>query len=223
LTIGKQLEEADAVLYAFHGGTMAGPGLADLIFGKAVPSGKLPVTLPRMVGQIPIYYSHKMTGRPAENIVTIDNIPVGAGQTSLGNTSYHLDAGDSPLFPFGFGLSYTTFKYSDVRLSQKELSEGQVLKVSCTITNTGKYEGAEVAQLYTRDLVGSLARPIRELKGFQKINLKAGETTTVNFTLTPDQLSFWNADKVKRTEPGGFQVWISADSQCGKPAGFKFM
>ena len=223
LTIGKQLEEADAVLYAFHGGTMAGPGLADLIFGKAVPSGKLPVTLPRMVGQIPIYYSHKMTGRPAENIVTIDNIPVGAGQTSLGNTSYHLDAGDSPLFPFGFGLSYTTFKYSDVRLSQKELSEGQVLKVSCTITNTGKYEGAEVAQLYTRDLVGSLARPIRELKGFQKINLKAGETTTVNFTLTPDQLSFWNADKVKRTEPGDFQVWISADSQCGKPAGFKFM
>ena len=223
LTIGKQLEEADAVLYAFHGGTMAGPGLADLIFGKAVPSGKLPVTLPRMVGQIPIYYSHKMTGRPAENIVTIDNIPVGAGQTSLGNTSYHLDAGDSPLFPFGFGLSYTTFKYSDVRLSQKELSEGQVLKVSCTITNTGKYEGAEVAQLYTRDLVGSLARPIRELKGFQKINLKAGETTTVNFTLTPDQLSFWNADKVKRTEPGDFQVWISADSQCGKPAGFKFI
>ena len=223
LTIGKQLEEADAVLYAFHGGTMAGPGLADLIFGKAVPSGKLPVTLPRMVGQIPIYYSHKMTGRPAENIVTIDNIPVGAGQTSLGNTSYHLDAGDSPLFPFGFGLSYTTFKYSDVRLSQKELSEGQVLKVSCTITNTGKYEGAEVAQLYTRDLVGSLARPIRELKGFQKINLKAGETTTVNFTLTPDQLSFWNADKVKRTEPGDFQVWISTDSQCGKPAGFKFM
>ena len=223
LTIGKQLEEADAVLYAFHGGTMAGPGLADLIFGKAVPSGKLPVTLPRMVGQIPIYYSHKMTGRPAENIVTIDNIPVGAGQTSLGNTSYHLDAGDSPLFPFGFGLSYTTFKYSDVRLSQKELSEGQVLKVSCTITNTGKYEGAEVAQLYTRDLVGSLARPIRELKGFQKINLKAGETTTVNFTLTPDQLSFWNADKVKRTEPGDFQVWISTDSQCGKPAGFKFI
>jgi len=222
LTIGKQLDEADAVLYAFHGGTMAGPALADLIFGKAVPSGKLPVTLPRMVGQVPIYYAHKMTGRPAEKIVTIDNIPVGAGQTSLGNTSYHLDAGDSPLFPFGFGLSYTTFKYSDVILSQPELSEGQALHVSCTITNTGKSDGAEVVQLYTRDLVGSLARPVRELKGFQKINLKAGEARTVNFTLTPDQLSFWNAEMIKRTEPGEFQVWISTDSQSGKAATFKF-
>jgi len=220
LTIGKQLDEANAVMYAFHGGTMAGPGLADLIFGKAVPSGKLPVTLPRMVGQVPVYYAHKMTGRPAEKIVLINNIPVGAGQTSLGNTSYHLDAGDSPLFPFGFGLSYTTFKYSEVTVSKKTVSKGNALNVTCTITNTGKLEGQEIAQFYIRDVVGSLARPVRELKGFRKINLKAGETKTVSFTLNDDQLAFWNADMVKKSEPGEFQVWIAPDSQSGKSASF---
>ena len=220
LTIGNQLEQADAVIYAFHGGTMAGAGLADLIFGRTVPSGKLPVTLPKMVGQVPVYYAHKMTGRPAENIILINDIPVGAGQTSLGNTSYQLDAGDSPLFPFGFGLSYTTFKYSEVKVSKKTISKENALNVTCTITNTGKREGKEVAQFYIRDVVGSLARPVRELKGFQKINLKAGETKTVNFTLNDDQLAFWNADMVKRSEPGEFQVWISTDSQSGKPASF---
>ena len=223
LTIGKQLAEVDAVFYAFHGGTMAGPALADLIFGKAVPSGKLPVTMPRMVGQVPIYYAHKMTGRPANNICMIDNIPVGAAQTSLGNTSYHLDAGDSPLFPFGYGLSYTSFKYSEIKTSKKEISEGQTITVKCDITNTGKYDGSEVAQLYIRDLVGSLARPVRELKGFQKIRLRAGETKTVKFTLNTDQLSFWNSDMVKRAEPGEFQVWISTDSQSGEPVSFNYI
>jgi len=223
LTIGKEVSEADAVLYAFHGGTMAGPALADLIFGNAVPSGKLPVTLPRMVGQVPIYYAHKMTGRPAEKIVMIDNIPVGAGQTSLGNTSYHLDAGDSPLFPFGFGLSYSKFNYTDVKISKKELSDGQTLQVTCNITNTGKYDADEVAQFYVRDLVASLARPVRELKGFQKIHLRTGETKTVTFTLDSDQLAFWNAELVKKAEPGNFQVWISSDSQTGKPATFKYL
>jgi len=223
LTIGKEVSEANAVLYAFHGGTMAGPALADLIFGREVPSGKLPVTFPRMVGQVPIYYAHKMTGRPAEKICMIDNIPVGANQTSLGNTSYHLDAGDSPLFPFGFGLSYSTFSYSDIKISKKEISEGQTLNVSCNITNTGKYDAAEVAQFYVRDPVASLARPVRELKGFRKINLKAGETKTVSFTLNCEQLAFWNADMVKRAEAGEFQVWISTNSQTGKPAIFKLI
>ncbi len=222
LTIDKQVQQSDALIYAFQGGTMAGPALADLIFGKAVPSGKLPVTIPRMVGQIPIYYSHKMTGRPAKDICMIDNIPIGASQTSIGNSSYHLDAGDCPLFPFGFGLSYTTFNYSVLKLSKQEISKNETLKVECNITNSGKFDAAEVAQLYVRDLVGSLARPIRELKGFQKIFLKAGETKTVSFTLNADQLSFWNADLVKRTEPGDFQVWISSDSQSGKPVTFKY-
>lgn len=222
LTIGKEVEEADAVLYAFHGGTMAGPALADLIFGKASPSGKLPATLPRMVGQVPIYYAHKNTGRPASNIDLIENIPVGAAQTSIGFTSYHLDAGDSPLFPFGFGLSYTTFQYSDVKITKTELSAGETLTVSCDIKNVGKVDASEVAQLYVRDLVGSLARPIRELNGFQKILLKSGETKTVSFNLNSSQLAFWNAEMVNRTEPGFFQVWISPDSQSGKPATFQY-
>jgi len=223
LTIGKQIDEVDAVIYAFHGGTMAGPALADLIFGKAIPSGKLPVTMPRMVGQVPVYYAHKMTGRPAEKICLMDNIPVGANQTSLGNTSYHLDAGDTPLFPFGYGLSYTTFEYSDVKVSKNELSAKQTLTVTCDITNSGKYDASEIAQFYIRDLVGSLARPVRELKGFKKIKLRAGETKTVNFTLNVDQLAFWNADMVKRAEPGEFQVWISTDSQSGKPVTFRYI
>ncbi|HET9571097.1 MAG TPA: glycoside hydrolase family 3 N-terminal domain-containing protein [Bacteroidales bacterium] len=220
LTFAKELSEADAVLYAFHGGTMAGPALIDLILGKAVPSGKLPVTIPKMVGQVPIYYAHKMTGRPASNIVLINDIPVGAFQTSLGNTSYYLDAGDKPLFPFGFGLSYTTFRYSKVKLSKNNLFIGDSLNVECTVTNTGRYDGSEVAQLYIRDLVASLARPVRELKGFQKIHLKVGETKTVHFTLKSDQLAYWNADLVRQAEPGDFQVWISTDSQSGDPATF---
>ncbi len=222
LTIAKEVAQADAVIYAFQGGTMAGPALADLVFGKAVPSGKLPVTLPRMVGQVPIYYAHKMTGRPAKNIVMIDNIPVGAFQTSLGNSSYHLDAGDCPLFPFGFGLSYSTFNYSDVKISRNTISEGDSITAECKITNTGKFDAAEVAQLYIRDLVASLARPVRELKGFKKINLKAGESKSVRFTIKENQLAYWNADMVKRTEPGEFQAWISTDSQSGKPIIFKY-
>jgi len=222
LTIAKEVSEADAVIYAFHGGTMAGPALADLIFGKAVPSGKLPVTLPRMVGQIPIYYAHKMTGRPAKNIVMIDNIPVGAPQTSLGNSSYYLDAGDCPLFPFGFGLSYTTFNYSDLRISKNSISKGDSIKVECKITNNGKFDGAEVAQLYIRDMVASLARPVRDLKGFQKTNLKAGESKTISFTIKDSQLAYWNADMVNRAEPGEFQVWISTNSQTGKPIIFNY-
>jgi beta-glucosidase len=220
LTIQKEVEMADAVLYAFHGGTMAGPALADLIFGKAVPSGKLPITFPRMVGQIPVYYNHKMTGRPAKDIVTIDNIPIGAPQTSLGNTSYHLDAGDSPLFPFGFGLSYSKFDYSEVKLSATEIAKNALITATCNITNSGKYDASEVVQLYIRDVVASLARPVRELKGFQKVHLKAGETKEVSFTLHTDQLAFWNADMIKRAEPGEFHVWISKDSQSGDPKKF---
>ncbi len=220
LTIGQQVAEADAVLYAFHGGTMAGPALADLIFGKAVPSGKLPVTLPVMVGQIPVYYAHKMTGRPAKNITLIDDIPVGALQTSIGFTSYHLDAGDKPLFPFGYGLSYSTFSYSIPQISKNEITTNDSLIVRCNITNIGKYDAAEVAQFYVRDVVGSLARPVRELKGFDKIFLKAGETKMVEFTLKSDQLSFWHADMIKSAEPGEFQVWVSTDSQSGVPVSF---
>ncbi|VBB48376.1 Periplasmic beta-glucosidase [uncultured Paludibacter sp.] len=222
LTIGKEIKEADAVMFAFHGGTMAGPALADLIFGKETPSGKLPVTFPKMVGQIPIYYAHKNTGRPASNITLIDDIPVGAEQFSIGSTSYFLDAGTEPLFPFGYGLSYTTFKYSDVQLSNTELTSGSSIKATCSVTNTGTKSGAEIVQLYIRDKVASLARPVRELKGFQKVYLKAGESTTVSFTITPEQLKFYNLESQKVIEPGEFQVWISKDSASGSPVSFQY-
>lgn len=221
LTIPEEVEMADAVLYNFHGGTMAGPAISDLLFGKAVPSGKLPVTLPRMVGQVPIYYAHKNTGRPASNITLIDDIEVGAKQTSIGFTSYHLDAGDGPLFPFGYGLSYTTFTYGDCQLSTGNMKPGDVLAASCDITNSGAYDAQEVVQLYIRDKVGSLVRPVKELKGFKKIMIKAGDTVRVNFTLTTDDLAYWNADMQQRAEAGEFTLWIAPDSQSGEGTDFK--
>lgn len=220
LTITDEVELADAVLYTFHSGTMAGPAISDLLFGKAVPSGKLPVTLPRMVGQVPIYYAHKNTGRPASNITLIDDIEVGAKQTSLGFTSYHLDAGDGPLFPFGYGLSYTTFTYGNCQLSTTNLKPGDKLTVSCDITNSGDYDAAEVVQLYICDKVGSLVRPVKELKNFKKIWIKSGQTQQVEFTLTTDDLAYWNADMQRRAEAGEFTVWIAPDSQSGEGIDF---
>jgi len=213
IEIYKELPLVDAFLYVFQPGTMGGPAIADLLFGKAVPSGKLPVTYPKMVGQSPIYYNHKNVGRPTDGTqVMIDDIPLEARQTSLGNSSYYLDAGDKPLYPFGYGLSYTTFEYSDLKLSAEEIGKNENLKVSCTLKNTGKYDAAEVVQLYIHDVAASITRPVKELKGFQKINLKAGESQTVEFTLTPDQLKFWNNDNQFISEPGDFKVWIASNS-----------
>jgi len=222
LTIARETEMADGILYAFHGGTMAGPALADLIFGQAAPSGKLPVTIPRMVGQIPIYYAHKNTGRPASNITLMDDIEIGAKQTSIGFTSYHLDAGDGPLFPFGYGLSYTTFRYGDVKLSSGRLKGDETLTVTCDITNVGNCDASEVVQLYIRDRVASLIRPVRELKGFKKVFMKAGETHTVSFQLSASDLAFWHDAKVKKAEAGEFLVWVSTDSQTGTPVRFLY-
>ena len=174
-----------------------------------------------MVGQIPIYYAHKNTGRPASNITLIDSIEVGAKQSSLGFTSYHLDAGDSPLFPFGYGLSYSTFEYSDFHLSSSSIRKGKTLKASCKITNTGNYDAKEVVQLYIRDKVGSLVRPVKELKGFKKIDIKAGETVDVEFTITTDDLAYWNNDMKKEAENGDFSVWIAPDSQSGDAIDFR--
>ncbi len=220
LTMGAEIDMADAVLWQFHAGTMAGPALADLIMGKAVPSGKLPVTMPKMVGQVPMYYSHKNTGRPASNITLIDDIPVAAGQFSIGSTSYHLDAGDKPLYPFGYGLSYTTFEYGQPVLSDSVMTQSGQITVTCQIKNTGKYDAYETVQLYTRDLVASLCQPVRQLKGFQKVWIKAGETATLTFTLKPADLAFCHEDMTTYAEPGEFQLWVSADSQQGIPVSF---
>ncbi len=222
LTAGKEIDMADAVLYAFHGGTMAGEALANIISGKANPSGKLPVTMARMTGQYPMYYAHKNTGRPPEWTVDLDSIPVEALQTSTGCTSYYLDAGKDPLYPFGYGLSYTTFDISAPRLSASSIAIGSEtpLTVECTVTNTGDREGAETVQLYVRDLVGSLARPVKELKDFCKVTLKPGESKVVSFALTPGQLSFHGLDGKPLIEAGDFQVWTAGNSVDGTPVSF---
>ena len=222
LTVGKEIDMADAVLYAFHGGTMAGEALANILSGKANPSGKLPVTMARMTGQYPMYYAHKNTGRPPEWTVDLDSIPVEAPQTSTGCTSYFLDAGKDPLYPFGYGLSYTTFDISTPRLSASSMAIGSEtpLTVECTVTNTGDREGAETVQLYVRDLVGSLARPVKELKDFRKVTLKPGESKVVSFALTPGQLSFHGLDGNPLIEAGDIQVWTAGNSVDGTPVSF---
>ena len=213
LTIGAETEMADAVLYSFHGGTMAGPGLANVITGKAVPSGRLPMTFPKMVGQIPLYYNRLNTGRPTyDPPVLIDDIPVGAKQFSVGYSSCWLETATEPLFPFGYGLSYTTFEYGETEITNDQFP----MTISCRITNTGTIDAYEVPQLYTRQRCGDLARPICELRGFQKIFIPAGETRTVTFTLTQEQLGYWHekqngfASRVWfATDDADFQIWIS--------------
>lgn len=224
LTIGRERDMADAVLYSFHGGTMAGEALARIISGKANPSGKLPVTMARMTGQYPMYYAHKNTGRPPEWTVELDSIQVEAPQTSTGCTSYYLDAGKEPLYPFGYGLSYTTFEISEPRLSASVMPmSGATLTVECTVTNTGKRAGAETVQLYVRDVVGSLARPVKELKDFAKVWLEPGESRVVSFTLAPSQLAFHGLDGKPVLEPGEFMVWTAGSSAEGTPVSFNLV
>jgi len=221
LTIGKEASLSRALLYSFHPGTMGGPALADLLFGKAVPSGKLPVTFPKEVGQIPMYYSHYNTGRPYLGTETmLKDIPAEAGQTSLGNTSFYLDAGFEPLYPFGYGLSYSKFTYNNVKLSGTKLKTTDVLTVSFDLTNAGKYDATEVAQLYVQDKFGSVARPVKELKRFDRIALKAGETKTVTFTLPIEELAFWNIDMQHVVEAGDFNLWVGPNSQEGIESSF---
>ena len=216
LCIGNEIANANAVLYTFHGGTMAGPAISDLLFGKSIPSGKLPVTIPQAEGQIPIYYYQKETGRPPHHFTLIDDIPVGAKQTSLGFCTYWLDAGIEPLYPFGFGLSYTQFTYSDIQVSQQNFSATDTLTVTCTITNTGKYNAYEVAQLYVHDPVASLTRPLKQLKGFQKVFIKAGEQEKVSFKLTNNDFAFWNAHNQFVAEPGTFTLYVAPSSDVAK-------
>lgn len=221
LAIGAEMEMADAVLYAWHPGTMAGPALVDLLFGDYSPSGKLPVTFVKGAGQIPFYYYRKNTGRPAteKDFTYIDDLPRNSKQLSLGFKSMLLDYGISPLLPFGYGLTYTEFVYSNMVLSSEEMKKDGTITVSADIKNIGNYEAEETVQLYTRDRIGSLTRPIKELKGFQKVSLKPGEAKTVSFELKPDDLKYFNG-KGYITEPGDFDVWIGTSSSEGLHGGF---
>lgn len=221
LAIGAEMDMADAVLYAWHPGTMAGPAVADLVFGDYSPSGKLPVTFVKGAGQIPFYYYHKNTGRPAtdHDFIPIDDIPRDSKQLSLGFKSMHIDYGISPLLPFGYGLTYTRFKYKNLVLSSNEMPCDGSITLSADIKNFGNYEADEIVQLYVRDKVGSITRPMKELKGFKKINLKPGDQKTVSFELKAEQLQFFNG-KDYVIEPGDFDVWVGPNSDEGLKGSF---
>jgi len=223
LVLTDVIDDLDAVLFAWHPGTMGGAALADLLFGVESPSGRLPVTFPRAVGQIPIYYNQKHGGKPPspQTAVLIDDIPARAPQASIGNTSYHLDAGYRPLFPFGHGLSYSSFDYSNLQLDRPALRIGEVLTVSVDVTNTGRVAADEVAQLYVRDLVANVTRPVRELKGFRRLRLAPGETVTVSFRLSSDDLAFFGRDNTLIAEPGEFQLWVGGSSEAELQAAFR--
>jgi len=190
----------DTILEIWYPGTSGGLGVADILFGKYNPSAKLPITFPRNLGQVPIYYNVKNTGRP----ISIEN-------PTEDYKSNYIDSPNTPLYPFGHGLSYTTFKYSEIELSKENISETEVLLASSTITNTGEYDGHEVAQLYIHDKVGSITRPVKELKGFKKIFLKKGESKTVTFEINSDNLKFYNNGKLT-IESGEFEIAISGTS-----------
>ena len=221
LTIERDLPNCAAMLYAFHPGTMGGPALVNLLFGDVNPSGKTPVTFLRTVGQAPLYYSHNMTGRPYNGETLLDEIPEEAGQTSLGNTSYYLDYGAYPLFPFGYGMSYTTFAYSGIALDWEAYGTEDTVQVTFTLANTGTCAGTEVAQIYVRDLVGSITRPVKELKHFERVTLEPGESRTLTVGIPVQDLAFVGLDGVKKVEPGEFQLWVAGDSASGKPVSFE--
>lgn len=214
LTLEQTQHYVNSMIFAWHPGTMGGPAISDILFGKVAPSGKLPVSFPRMVGQIPIYYNHRNSGKPAtyETFTYIDHIPTRAGQTSTGNTSFHLDAGFEPLYPFGFGLTYTHFHYHHLRLSSHEMPVDGSIEVFAELTNSGSREAEEIAQLYIRDQVGSITRPVKELKGFQRVHLQPGETKTIVFHLKASDLAFYNRTMQHVVEPGHFDLWVGGSS-----------
>ena len=203
-------EQVPAILNVWFGGTEAGDAIADVLFGDVNPSGKLTATFPQNVGQVPIYYSHKNTGRP-----------LGEGQWFQKYRSNYLDVSNDPLYPFGYGLSYTNFNYSNISLSDAVINGKNGITASITITNTGKTAGSEVVQLYTQQLVGSITRPVKELKGFKKINLKAGESKTINFLLQQADLKFYNSNLKFIAEPGDYNLYIGTNSRDVKEARFK--
>jgi beta-glucosidase len=212
LALEEESQLADALLETWFPGTEGGPATADLLFGRQNPSGKLPVTFPRTVGQVPIFYAVKNTGRP-----------LNPERPKEDYKSSYLDCPNDPLYSFGFGLSYTTFSYSDIQLDGTTLQPGGKLTATVTVTNTGTRDGAEVVQLYLRQLVGSVTRPVRELKGFQKIELQAGESRVVTFSIGEPELRFLRADMTVGTEPGKFQVFIGPNSRATHTAAFELV
>jgi beta-glucosidase len=206
---------ASALIYAWHPGSMGGEALLDILRGKVSPSGKLPVSFPITEGQIPIYYRHKKTGRPAsyKSWTKLEDIPVRSFQTSIGNTNHYLDIGFEPLYPFGYGLSYTKFEYSNIQVSSSLLNMNETLIVSAILHNKGNVDAEEVTQLYIQDVTASYTRPVKELKGLKRIFLKAGESQKIEFRISSRELAFYDARGKELIEEGLFNVWIGTDSQ----------
>lgn len=213
LVLTEENQKVAAILNVWFPGTEAGYAISDVLFGDINPSGKLTMTFPRSVGQIPVYYSHKNTGRPLKNK---------NGEFEKFRTNY-LDERNEPLFPFGYGLSYTTFTYSNLEISKPKMTAGEKLKVTIKVKNTGNYDGKEVVQLYIRDVVGSVSRPMKELKGFQKIFLKKGEEKQVTFEIGIDDLKFYNSDLQFVAEPGNFEVFVGTNSDVSDKIGFELV
>ena len=213
LVITNENKTVPAILNVWFAGTEAGYAIADVLFGDVNPSGKLTATFPRNIGQVPIYYNQKNTGRPLMNK---------EGKFEKFRSNY-IDERNEPLFPFGYGMSYTSFNYSDLKISSDKMIQNQILKVSVDVTNTGNYDGKEVVQLYIRDLVGSVTRPVKELKGFQKIEIKKGEKRTVTFEITVDDLKFYNSELEYVFEPGNFEVFIGKDSNTENKVSFELI
>ena len=195
-------ENFPAILNVWFGGSEAADAICDVVFGDVSPSGKLTTTFPKNVGQIPLYYNHLNTGRPLE-----------AGKWFSKFRSNYLDIDNDPLYPFGYGLSYTTFRYGDLQLSNNSMNEKGKITASVTVTNTGNYDADEIVQMYIRDMVGSVARPVKELKGFERIHLKKGESRTVSFDITAEQLKFYNSTLNWACEPGEFEVMVGGNSR----------
>jgi beta-glucosidase len=201
LTLSWETENVPAILDVWFAGSEAGDAITDALLGKVNPSGKLSMSFPRNVGQIPVYYNHKNTGRPL------------TGKWFAKFQSNYIDVPNEPLYPFGYGLSYTQFEYGNIELSAKQLKGNQTLTVTVPVKNTGKYTGKEVVQLYIRDEVGSITRPVQELKGFNKIELAPGETKNVSFNITPEFLKFYNGDLKFDWESGDFQIMVGTNSK----------
>lgn len=211
LVLVQENETVPAILNTWFAGSEAGTAIADVLFGNENPSGKLTTTFPRSVGQVPIYYSHKNTGRPLGNK---------EGKFEKFKSNY-IDERNEPLYPFGFGLSYTTFNYSNLKISSEKMNFNDKIKVSVDVTNTGNYDGKEVVQLYLRDVVGSVTRPVKELKGFQKTTLKKGEKKTVTFEISAEDLQFYNSNLEFAAEPGQFEAFIGGSSDTESKVGFE--
>ncbi|HEY6729190.1 MAG TPA: glycoside hydrolase family 3 N-terminal domain-containing protein [Polyangiaceae bacterium] len=214
-------QHAQALLYAWHPGTLGGEAITDLLTGAACPSGKLPISMPRAVGQIPVYYARRNTGRPPKADRT--GVPKGTPLDPVDFDSSYLDLEVSPLFPFGFGLSYTNFGYAELRVTPPRAPIGSRISISVVVGNRGARRGTETVQLYVRDLVASMTRPIRELKGFRRVELDAGEQQTVSFELGPSDLAFTGRDLEPRVEPGRFQIWVGSDSNAALSASFELV